>query len=67
MYTILGPADGPVTFRTHVAVSELEPNDASRILELLRPMLERLEARAAEVAPRPAPSGPIPASEAASS
>jgi hypothetical protein len=48
MYTIIGPADGPVTFRTHVAVSDLQPADASRILQALNPFLARLRERAAE-------------------
>jgi hypothetical protein len=48
MYTIIGPADGPVTFRTHVAVPDLQPADASRILQALNPFLARLRERAAQ-------------------
>jgi hypothetical protein len=64
MYTIIGPADGPVTFRTHVAVSDLQPADASRILAALNPFLDRLRERAAEAGEARTPGldrGPAPA------
>lgn len=51
MYTIIGPADGPVTFRTHVAVADLRPSDASHILAALGPFLSRLREKAAEDQP----------------
>ena len=63
MYTIIGPADGPVTFRTHVAVADLQPSDASHILAALGPFLNRLREKAAEEQPA-LPQGLEPATAA---
>lgn len=66
MYTIIGPAEGPFIFRTHVAVSDLEPADASHILEGLGPFLERLRERASEQGmPSPSDREPSPVRAAA--
>ena len=47
MYTIMHGEGEPVTFRTHVPLSRLEPEDARRILASLGPILDELRVLAA--------------------
>ena len=51
MFTLIYGDEGPVTFRTHVPLSGLEPEDARRILAALEPVLEELRATAADEVP----------------
>jgi len=48
MFTLIYGDEGPVTFRTHVPLSGLEPEDARMILAALEPVLEALRASAEE-------------------